>query len=147
MSKMINALPQSMITPIFQKSRLAQGFNCSAGSPLPFEEPIHFLAWGSMCPDPSHHSMCHMLSAHAQPSCWSQEAFPKESFIRVGTFAVKRKEKKFRAFPNKRENKGKHSVEKYQVKWRGSPFIFHALGWFYDTAKPFYWISIVIMAV
>lgn len=144
MSKMINALPRSMITPIFQKSRLAQGFNCSQDHPCPLKN--QFISLQKPQRALTHHTTAcatcflHTHSLHAE----AKKVFPKESFIRVSTFAVK---KKFRAFPNERENKGKHSVEKYQVKWRGSPFIFHALGWFYYTVKPFYWISIIIMAV
>lgn len=132
MSKMINALPWSMITPIFQESRLAQGFSCSAGSALPFEEPIRSLARGSLCPDPSHHCMCHMLSAHTQPSCWSQKARKQEKSLEH--FLTKEKIRENILLKNTRSN------------GEGSPFIFHALGWFYYTAKPFYWISIVIMA-
>lgn len=86
-SKMISALPTSMITTIFQKSRLPQGFNCSVVKPLPFKDPIYFLAQASMCPDPQPLFATHVFCLQA--GCWSQEAFPRESFVRTSKFVVK----------------------------------------------------------
>lgn len=126
-SKMINVLPTSVRAPIFQKSGLPQGFDCSAVSPLPFKDPIHALAQASACPV---FAISVVLASETKRSL-SQAGFCQRGCIWCKKFCS-------RALSDKREHKGKHFVEKYQVCLGGSPFIFHALGWFYYCVKPFY---------
>lgn len=131
-----NDLPITWRTPVFQKSRLPRGFDCSAVSPLPFKDAIHTLAEASTFPV---FAISVVLDTETKRSL-SQGGFCQSGCIWREKFCS-------RALSDKREHKEKHFVEKYQVCWGGSPFIFHPLGWFYYSVKAFYWISVVMMAV